>query len=285
MAHDHSRPERKTDRVTLTIQIQIFGSNIAGMAFTEDTHTIELSPHGALIATKRQLAPQDEILIRREKTGKEADAKVVGQVASGPEGFVYAIRFLDPDVNLWDINFVPLSESEKAVGRTLLECARCKQREVVYLEEFEVEVYKSIQYIFRACQRCRESTIWKQSLHEPQERDDAAHSPLPPPPETPPAPGPAARTRNERRHTRVNCYLRACIHFPQHEDEVLEVDDVSRGGFCFVTRKNLHQGGKLHVAIPYTPAAGNIFVPAKIVRVRPMLGHGVTEYGAAYVKP
>jgi hypothetical protein len=133
--------------------------------------------------------------------------------------------------------------------------------------------------------RDRESTIWKQSLHEPEERGAAALLSLPPPRESPPAPGPAARTRNERRHTRVNCNLRACIRFPQHEDEVLEVGDVSRGGFCFVTHKNLHQGGKLHVAIPYIPAAGNIFVPAKIVRVRPMLGQGVTEYGAAYIKP
>jgi DNA-directed RNA polymerase subunit M/transcription elongation factor TFIIS len=284
MVHDHPRPERKTDRVTLTIQVQIFGSDVAGMAFTEDTHTIELSQHGDLIAIKRQLAPQDEILVRREKTGKEADAKVLGQVARGPEGFVSAIRFIDPDVNLWDINFVPLSESERAVGRTLLECAKCKQREVVYLEEFEVEVYEANQYIFRTCQRCRESTIWKQSLHEPKERGDAVLSPPPPPPETPPAPGPGARTRNERRHTRVNCSMKACIHFPQHEDEILEVTDVSRGGFCFVTRKNLHQGGKMQVAIPYAPGAGNIFVPAKIVRVRPMLGQGITEYGAAYIK-
>jgi hypothetical protein len=277
-----SRPVRSSDRVALVIQIQIFGSDVEGRAYSEAAHTLEVSRNGALIIVDRNLTPQDEILIRRESTGKETPAQIVGQVRKEPGGFVYGLKLLDPSIDLWDITFVPLSEAEKAVLRTLLECAKCRLREVVYLEEFETEVFHAHRYIYHACKRCRESTIWNEASYEPTERKSEVHEPTPAPA---PEPGPAPRTRNERRHNRINCHLRACIRYKQHfQEEILEVNDVSRGGVSFTTRKYLAPGTKLEIAIPYSPGMANIFISAEVVRLKAIPDKNIYDCGVAYLK-
>lgn len=276
-------PARTSDRVAIGIQVQIFGSDVEGHAYSENARTVEVSRGGALITVKRHLTPEEEVIIRRERTSKEALARIVGQVKQSSDGFVYGVKLLDPDVNIWDINFVPLSESERAVARTLLECAKCRLREVVYLEEFETEVYHANRFIYRTCKRCRESTIWNEAAHEAAERDAGLKPPPPPPP--PPAPTPEPRTKNERRHNRIRCHLQACIRFQKFfEEEVLEVNDMSRGGISFLTRKYLAPGTKIEIAMPYSPGMANIFVPAEIVRLRHLPNKNMYECGAAYLK-
>jgi hypothetical protein len=277
-----SHPARLTDRIALSIQIRVFGAEGEGRAFSEEGRTLEVSRHGAMIIANRNLTPLEEISIRRELTGKKAPAQIVGQVRKEPEGFVYGVRFLDSSINLWDIDFLPLSESERAVGRTLLECAKCRLREVVYLEEFEAEVYYANRSIYHPCKRCLESTVWNEAAHEPTEREPVNS---PPPPAPPPEPAPAPRTTNERRHMRINCKFQACIRYkPPHEEDVLEVDDISRGGICFTTHKHLAPGTKFEIAMPYSPGNANIFVPAEIVRLKTIPDQNLYEYGAAYVK-
>jgi hypothetical protein len=273
---------RSTDRVALVIQIRIFGADVEGRAYSEEAQTLEVSRNGALILTNRNLTPQDEIVVRRELTGKESPAQIVGQVRQDPAGFVYGIKLLDPDINLWDINFIPLPESERAVGRTLLECAKCRLREVVYLEEFETEVYHAHRYIYHACKRCRESTIWNEAAYEPAVREPKIP---PPPPTPPPEPARAPRPRNERQHNRISCNLRACIRYQRHfDEEVLEVNDLSRGGVSFTTRKYLGPGTKFEIAVPYSPGMANIFVPAEIVRLTAIPDKSLYECGAHYLK-
>jgi hypothetical protein len=283
MEASEAYPARSSDRVAIVIQIQIFGSDMEGLAYSEPARTLEVSRGGALILVNRNLTPEEEIVIRRGRTGKETQARIVGQVRKEPDGFVYGVRLLDPSFNLWDINFLPLSESERAVARTLLQCAKCQLREVIYLEEFETEVYHANRYIYHTCKRCRESTIWNEAAHEPTEREQGLTPPPPPPP--PPEPGPAPRAQNERRHSRIHCNLQACIRYQKFfPDEILEINDVSRGGVSFLTRKYLAPGTKIEIAVPYSPGMANIFVPAEIVRLRPIPNKSLYECGAAYLK-
>jgi hypothetical protein len=275
-----SHSTRSTDRVSVVIQIQIFGADVEGRAYSEDARTLEVSRDGALILVNRNLTSQEEIVIRRVLTGKESPAQIVGQVRKEPAGSVYGVRLLDPGINLWDINFIPLTESERSVGRMLLECAKCQCREVVYLEEFETEVYHANRYIYHPCKHCRESTIWNETAHEASEREAKTPSPT-----AAPRPAPAPRTKNERRHNRIRCKLAACIRFKQHyDDEVLEVNDLSRGGIRFMTSKYLAPGTRIEIAAPYSPGMANIFVPAEIVHLKAIPNKKLYEYGATYLK-
>ena len=282
MGTPEARPTRATDRVETVIQIQVFGADLQGRAYTAEARALLVSRNGALIIVDRNLTPQEEILIHRELTGKESPAQVVGQVRKEPGGYVYGVRLLDTSINLWDIEFVPLTEEQRAVSRTLLECAKCRLREVVYLEEFETEVFHANRFIYHDCKRCRESTIWNETAHEPTERIGNTWSP---PPAPPPQPVAEPRTKNERQYNRVHCNLQACIRYKQYYDEeVLEVNDVSRGGISFTTRKYLAPGTQIDVAIPYSPGMANIFVPAEIVRTKELPDQSLYEYGAAYLK-
>jgi hypothetical protein len=283
---DWSHLPRTSDRVTLTLQIRISGTAVDGHVFSEKARTLLLSPNGAMIIIGRNLTPQEEILIRRDAIGKESPAQVLGLVKKQADGFVYGVKLLNPTVNLWEINFIPLSEEQRAVGRTLLQCGKCGLREVIYLEEFEIEVYHANQYIYHTCNRCGEPTIWNGTKHDPEEwMREVTPSPPPPPPPPPPESQPAPRTKNERRHNRIGCKLQACIRYESHfDDEVLEINDVARGGVSFKTRKYLAPGTKIEIAVPYSKGMANIFVPAEIVRLKAIPDKNLYEYGAAYIK-
>jgi len=268
--------------VSIVIQIQIFSADIEGRTYCEEARTQEVSRNGALILASRQLIPEAEVMIRRERTGKESPARIVGLLRKEPDGFVYAIRFLDPNINLWDINFAPWNEAVRAVKRILLECAKCRLREEIYLEEYEAEVYHANRFIYHPCARCRESTIWKETTFGPANIEQPRAIPRP----APTAESvPTAQFKNTRRHKRIRCNLQACIRGQRdYDEEVLEVKDVSRGGICFMTRKYLAPGTRIDVAVPYSKGMENIFVPAEVVRIRTISENTPYECGAAYLK-
>jgi hypothetical protein len=282
MGTNTSHPPRWSDRISIVIQIQIFGADIEGRTYCEEARTLEVSRNGALILANRQLIPEAEIMIRRERTGKESPARIVGLLREEPDGFVYAVRLLDPNINLWDINFVPWNEGVRAVKRILLECAKCRLREEIYLEEFEAEVYYANRFIYHPCTRCRESTIWKETKFEPTNQEQVRAIPPPGPPSEP---VPAPQFINTRRHKRIRCNFQACIRGQQnYDEEVLQVKDVSRGGICFMTRKYIPPGTRIDIAAPYSRDTMNIFVPAEVVRIRTISDNTPYECGAAYLK-
>ena len=168
------------------------------------------------------------------------------------------------------------------MGGMLLECTKCRHREVIDLTNFEARVFRANQYIYHTCNYCGGSTIWSEAAYEPTEARGRTPSPAP---GLPPELAPAPRTSNRRRHNRVRCGLRACIHYiHNYEDEILEVNDVSRGGVSFTTQKCLTPGARIEIAVPYSPGMPNIFLPAEIVRIKPLPNSKHYVYGAAYLK-
>ena len=62
-------------------------------------------------------------------------------------------------------------------------------------------------------------------------------------------------------------------------------EDLSKGGISFRSRNKYPEGARLEVAVPYTPGAGAIFVPIRIVFSQPIAAAGLFRHGAAYVRP
>ena len=127
----------------------------------ESTHTAVVSRHGAAILIHHRLAPDERVLVRCPSTGKEAEARVVGLVSSEAEDYVCGIAWTDPNVNLWNIHFPPMTEAEWVAGRVLLECTDCGRREVAHLNELEMEVLKGYKTLRRRCEQCQQQTNWK----------------------------------------------------------------------------------------------------------------------------
>jgi PilZ domain len=270
---------RRSDRVPLELPITVSGTDCLGSGFVEQTRTTMLGRHGAKILLKRKLVPEQEINVRCLKTGRETDARVVGQTGGDEEVYSYGVELLDPNVDLWDIQFPPEAEPQAAVGRVLLSCVRCRHQELAHLDEFEMEVLEATNFLSRHCSRCNDTNLWVRPSGEEVEGAAPAAAP----------PGAEAgtlhrkRTRNDRKFVRMDLEVEVCIHHAQYGEEIAKTVNVSRGGFRFKSRKGYGEGWVIEAALPYSPGAANIFTPGRIVYTGELREEGIYVYGVMYI--
>jgi len=276
-----STPARRSDRISLEVPIEVAGTDAFGQFFTEGGRTLLLSRHGAKIALSRDLVPDQEVQVSCPSTGKSADARIVGLISSGGGAWHYGIEFLDPGIDVWGIEFPPLSESEKGVARVLMECGHCHARELAYLGEFEAEVFEANGCLSRRCKRCTDTTLWKRSL--PEAFGKPTPSPVQPGASLQSPSSTGLRAENEREGIRVSLRMAACIRSRQHGEEILTTEDVSRGGLRFRSSKRYAIGWEVEVAAPYSKEGSNIFAPARVVHAEALPANGLTAYGLSYI--
>jgi len=93
------------------------------------------------------------------------------------------------------------------------------------------------------------------------------------------------RRANRRRHVRIRVSFSACVRHPEHADEVVECENVSKGGVCFHSLQQYELGSVIEVAAPFSPGDTALFMPAKIKRIEPLSGGQVFRYGVEYMNP
>jgi hypothetical protein len=69
-----------------------------GKMFSEETKTVLLSRHGAGIVSQYALYAEQELVLRRLDTNKEAEIRVVGQLGADGKLYTYGVAFLNPDI-------------------------------------------------------------------------------------------------------------------------------------------------------------------------------------------
>jgi hypothetical protein len=154
---------RRSGRIPKEIAITLIGSDIEGRVFSERTRTVVLSRHGAGIISAYKLSAEQELVIRSEESHKEIDARVVGQIGSDADSYIYGIAFLDREINFWAIDFPDLSDMEKQATHTLLECGSCHSREMADHSDLASDVMAVNESIVRYCRKCGSSTLWRQA--------------------------------------------------------------------------------------------------------------------------
>jgi hypothetical protein len=270
---------RRSDRVYRELPIRVSGRDNEGQPFTEETCTLVLSRHGAKILLTRPLLPNQEVTIHCHETGQQSLARVAGRIGGDEEGYYYGVELLERQSDLWGIEFPSADDADRAVGRLLLECGTCHAQELAYLDEFALEVLLANQRLSRPCKRCAETTVWQEVTEPEGHGAPAAGEPragLPPAAER--------RTRNDRRHVRLDLKVNACIRHPEGGEEVVPTKNVSRGGFRFASRTHYPVGSLIEAALPFTRDAANIFAPGRIVYAGQAPGEvGVFVYGVAYL--
>ncbi len=272
---------RRSDRISISVPIQVQGIDSKGKPFNEKTHTLVISRYGAVIVLARPLASGQEFAIRCIGTGREAKSRVVGQVGGSAAGYLYGVEILDSDVNLWEINFPPATESEMAAGRLLLECSRCQACDVAYLNIGEMEIFQRNQRLSRPCQPCNDVTVWSEALLRKQlvepaklPVDPLVGQTLPPVPQ---------RVEDERVDPRVDLSLTGCIQTNQYGEDIVLTENVSEGGVCFRSRNRYAGGTLVGAAIPYLQGRANVFVQARITWSKYRSAEGLTAYGLSYI--
>jgi hypothetical protein len=262
---------RSSDRIYLELPIVLSGTNTSGREFVEDTRTLVLSRKGAKIISRYALAPGQVLSIRCLKTGLDAIVRVVGPIMGEEEGCHFGVALLHPAINVWGINFPLLDGTENAAGRVFLECANCHSQEVTHLDIFELEVLLANECLTLTCKDCNRPTLWMRVAPGEESLPEGGARPKPRP------------TIPERKSPRINLKVDLCVRYSGHGEEVATTENISRGGFRFVSHKSYPIGTVIAVALPYSPGAANIFTPARIIHKQPGSIEGTFAHGAAYI--
>jgi hypothetical protein len=267
---------RQSDRVTLRLQVDASWSGAGGATVTQPAHTLLVSRNGGVIRLPEKLFPGQEITLHRNLDGeppRAARAKIVAEIDHEPDGFIYAFAILEPRADFWEIEFPAPHSAEEALARLLMECSFCLRREVVYLNEMELKSFEIRRCVARLCKHCDSPSIWVEAQSDVKE--EGASLPHVPQQE---------RVLPRRNRTRIKARVLACIRRRGFQEEVAVCEDLSKGGISFRSRNHYPEGTRLEVAVPYTPGAGAIFVPIRIVFSQPISTAGLFRHGAAYLR-
>jgi hypothetical protein len=272
--------QRRSDRVTLTLLLQASGKDAAGQDFSEPSRTLQISLRGAVIVLNRELHAEQRIRIKRQaqaEAHREAEVRIVGKFGMQKEGSLYGVELIEPDADMWGIEFPPVAQSVEAVARMLLECSYCKSREVVYLNELELRGFESSRGIARRCKVCSVPSIWTQAPHEDEKKIARAARKRGTGEEIP-----EGGDQRERERIRFKTRLTSCIRQQSTDDELAVCEDISPIGMCFRSKRRYDPETSIDVAVPYSPDSANIFMPAKVVYSEAMPKAGLFRHGVEY---
>jgi len=244
---------------------------------TQNAQTLLVSRNGGVVRLAERLSTGQEITLRRGLAGdhiKTARARVVAEIDHEPDGFLFAIAMLEPRADFWDIDFPAPHKANEAIARLLMECSFCQRREVVYLDEMQLKSFEVRKGVARVCKVCDAPSIWIEAQSEIPSAEPAASKQAE-----------ADRVIPRRNRTRIKARVLACIRQRGFQEEVAVCEDLSKGGISFRSRNQYPEGSRLEVAVPFTPGAGAIFVPIRIVFSQPIAAAGLFRHGAAYIKP
>jgi hypothetical protein len=268
---------RQSDRVSLQLQVEASWLATSGATVRQAAHTLLVSRNGGVIRLQEKLFPGQELTLQRKLEvdhNKTVRARIVAEIDHEPEGFIYAFAILDPRSDFWDIDFPTPYKADEAFARLLMECSFCQRREVVYLNEMELKSFEIRKCAARVCRHCDAPSIWIEAQSESPVEDPQ-----------PSRPTVEERVVPRRNRTRVKARVLACIRRRGFQEEVAVCEDLSKGGISFRSRNHYPEGTRLEVAVPYTPGAGAIFVPIRIVFSQPISTAGLFRHGAAYLRP
>lgn len=104
-------------------------------------------------------------------------------------------------------------------------------------------------------------------------------SPAETPSEKPPAP-----IVNRRKYPRIKVNYIAVVRHPNHGEEFVQCEDVSRGGLRFKSRIRYFEQTVIEVAAPYSSGQPAIFVAARVVYVQELPEQKLFRYGVQYLR-
>lgn len=99
--------KRRSQRVLLQFLIQVRGQFEGDTPITEDTRTLEVSVHGALIVLAMRVRPGQKLILKNWGTAQEQECRVV-HVREMPSGkHEVGVAFPFPAAKFWNLDFPP----------------------------------------------------------------------------------------------------------------------------------------------------------------------------------
>jgi len=98
---------RRSMRVLLSVPIQVSGKTRDNEHFDEETRTLVVNAHGALISLAAKVIAGQQITVNNKATHTTMDCRVVylGNPAAGK--IQMGVEFMEPCPSFWQIDFPP----------------------------------------------------------------------------------------------------------------------------------------------------------------------------------
>ena len=96
---------RRSRRIDLNVSVVVHRRE--GPQFSENTKTLVVSAHGALVALKGMVAPKQRLFLQNTASGEQQECRVVSvnKDMTGPP--TVAVEFAKPAPSFWRIAFPP----------------------------------------------------------------------------------------------------------------------------------------------------------------------------------
>jgi len=109
----HAGPRRRSQRVLMQVAVRIRGENAEGASFEEETTTLAINAHGALILLQARITSGSTVQLQHNGTKQEQECQVVflGPVRSGKAEI--GLEFSAPCPTFWRVAFPPEDWSPK----------------------------------------------------------------------------------------------------------------------------------------------------------------------------
>jgi hypothetical protein len=98
---------RRSQRIDLSVAVVVHRPKSEGPQFYENTKTLVVSAHGALVALKGMVAPKQRLLLQNTSSGEQQECRVVSvnKDLTGPP--TVAVEFSKPSPGFWRVAFPP----------------------------------------------------------------------------------------------------------------------------------------------------------------------------------
>ena|SRR5580692_19030 len=112
-APTHPGPRRRSQRVLMQVGVRLRGDDAQGKAFDEESETLAINAHGALILMQARVTSGSKVRMYHNRTEEEQECYVVflGPVRAGKAEV--GLEFSSPCPTFWRVAFPPEDWSPK----------------------------------------------------------------------------------------------------------------------------------------------------------------------------
>lgn len=99
--------KRRSQRLELNVPVVVYRPPIERQQFYENTQTLVVSAHGALMALAANVAPKQRLIVQNIGSGEQQECRVVylERMQTGPTKV--AVEFMRPAPSFWRMAFPP----------------------------------------------------------------------------------------------------------------------------------------------------------------------------------
>jgi hypothetical protein len=112
------KEKRRSQRIVLSVSVVAYRSQKQGLAFSEETRTLMVSAHGALISLTVKVAVDQTLLLKNALTGEEQECRVVFTQKKAMGSTEVGIEFRQAAPGFWRIAFPPIDWTPVGPGES-----------------------------------------------------------------------------------------------------------------------------------------------------------------------